>query len=68
MLLYRLFVDHFLFGFDGKMTRDLLDKIKAETRWNRGEPKGSLDFIQKENVYFGVKAEKKIYCQSTPMT
>ena len=46
------------FGFDGQLNDFLLDKVKAEPQFHRGEPKGSLDFIQKVIVYLGVKAEK----------
>jgi hypothetical protein len=56
-----LFLHLFFFGFDGQLNDFLLDKVKAEPQFHRGEPKGSLDFIQKVIVYLGVKTEKKHY-------
>lgn len=56
-LLFRLcLLKHFL-ALTEKTTRDLLDKIRAESLFHRDEPKGSLDFIQKLNVYFSIKIQ-----------
>ena len=63
-----VFLHLFFFGFDGQLNDFLLDKVKAEPQLHRGEPKGSLEFIQKVIVYWGVKTEKNIMCQSIPIT